>query len=508
MDVNYLVWIRECIDICMHIEDIDEHSLKKRLEILENNYLNLNDIEKNKINEFLNNEISEDDCIYIASIIITCTSFDELKEIMINNILNMEYDWIEGCMIETQIVARGNISNYVLLNKIHQKNVKLMSERFELHLNYIPVIERDKNKIVIITSSLLAEYHAPTKVLIRFVHVLQEIMRYDVEVFVCPLNRKMSHEWYNPVYMQNLEKWETKRLKINYEDTIIKGYQISMGTNVEKEYQMMLELIQAWKPIFVFQLGNINPIGDLTCEITTNVAKSMSIHLPVSNAEYLLSLKSNKDEEKFISRKQEIIYQKKIPEYFECDKNAYTRNEFGFKENWFLIAIVGNRLDIEIDEKFIEILKKMQKTDSNIIYVIIGECEILKEKINKKETIQAVFLGKRGDLMKIYPMMDLYLNPKRAGGGHSSLMALAAEVPVITLPDCDVAYNVGNEFVVSDYNELVDMVHCYVNNSDAYREKKEAAKEFAKKNSKEKMYKNTAKELEKIIFAIEKGKDN
>lgn len=503
MESRYLLWLKECIEICMHIDDVDENSVKQKFDILQKKYICMDDLEKSSINKFLNTQISEMDYIYIASIIISSTSFDEMKEIMINYILNMEYNWIEGCMIEVQIIAKGNINNYTLLRKLHEKNVKLLRQEMNIDLKYIPIGKRDKNRIVIITASLLSKYNAPTKVLLRYAYVLQEIMGYDVKIFVCPLNREMEHEWYGALYMQHIEEWETKQFEINYEGAVIRGYQISMGENVAKEYQMMIELIQAWRPLLVLQLGNINPIGDLTSNITTNVSEGMSVHLPISNAEYLVSLKKYRNEENAISEEQKIIFQGKISKYFEKDKNPYNRSKFGFKDSDFLIAIVGTRLDAEVDNQFIEILEKMKTNDSNIVYVIIGNCRLLKDKISQRENIKAVFLGVREDLMKIYPMMNLYLNPKRNGGGYSSLMALASEVPVITLPDCDVAYGVGDEFVVNDYKKMIDEVHCYINNESMYIKKRIAAREFAEQNSKDRMYKDTETELKKMISVVE-----
>jgi hypothetical protein len=48
------------------------------------------------------------------------------------------------------------------------------------------------------------------------------------------------------------------------------------------------------------------------------------------------------------------------------------------------------------------------------------------------------------DLRALFTLCDRYLNPPRQGGGMSALLALVEHVPILTLPNCDVAGFVGN----------------------------------------------------------------
>lgn len=75
------------------------------------------------------------------------------------------------------------------------------------------------------------------------------------------------------------------------------------------------------------------------------------------------------------------------------------------------------------------------------------------------------FLGYCMDLPGTYRALHLYLNPRRLGGGWSSAMALMAGLPVVTLPACDVAYNVGGEFTVTTEEEMVDAVIRYASDT-------------------------------------------
>ena len=105
--------------------------------------------------------------------------------------------------------------------------------------------------------------------------------------------------------------------------------------------------------------------------------------------------------------------------------------------------------------------------------------------------------------MATYGMIDLYLNPNRAGGGFSSSMALTAGVPVITLPNCDVAYNVGTEFVVSNDEEMIAEVSKYLQDFEYYNYKKQCAEKISEKNSVEKLELYVKNILDKVLPCIE-----
>lgn len=89
--------------------------------------------------------------------------------------------------------------------------------------------------------------------------------------------------------------------------------------------------------------------------------------------------------------------------------------------------------------------------------------------------------------MQVYRVTDLYLNPERAGGGFSSVMALMAGIPVLTLPDCDVARMAGEAFTVPDYEAMADAAAAYVSDTEFYQRQAEKANETKEQNSPLKM---------------------
>lgn len=272
----------------------------------------------------------------------------------------------------------------------------------------------------------------------------------------------------------------------------------------------MFDLIQAWNPIFVFSMGTDNPVTDLIAEFTTLVFMSVGLTCPVSEAQILIRLgRMDEDTEKeyleVLGKEQKQIFlEDKIPVTAEKSDISLKREDFGLPLESFLIAIVGNRLDKEIDQEFVRTMKTLLETHENIAFVIIGDVVELKNYFKDEKYQDKIFyLGYCTDLMATYGMIDLYLNPNRAGGGFSSSMALTAGVPVITLPNCDVAYNVGTEFVVSNDEEMIAEVSKYLQDFEYYNYKKQCAEKISEKNSVEKLELYVKNILDKVLPCIE-----
>ena len=83
-------------------------------------------------------------------------------------------------------------------------------------------------------------------------------------------------------------------------------------------------------------------------------------------------------------------------------------------------------------------------------------------------------------------------------------MALVAGIPVVTLPDCDVAYNCGEEFIVQDYGEMVDIVCRYTEDKDFYNEKRSNAKSYKQRNDEEQLIRFVKEMVEGILKIMEK----
>lgn len=130
------------------------------------------------------------------------------------------------------------------------------------------------------------------------------------------------------------------------------------------------------------------------------------------------------------------------------------------------IAIVGNRLDIELDIEFFKYLEKAIKIIPNLKFKIIGEQPKL-DLISKKLLKNIEFISFISDLENYFiENIDFYLNPKRVGGGQSSIISIKANIPVITLAYGDVYSAIQKKYFINSFDEIADFIKNYIEDKD------------------------------------------
>lgn len=188
----------------------------------------------------------------------------------------------------------------------------------------------------------------------------------------------------------------------------------------------------------------------------------------------------------WISEKQELMECEPLLILPVCE-NVYKRENRGWKEE-FIVVTVGNRLESELNNEFIDVICREIKNRETLKWVIIGISSFtyISEKYDelvKKKKIE--FITYEKDLSALYKIVDVYLNPDRIGGGTSVAWAMLEGIPVITL---DLALDgcnwVGRENAIhGDYNELVKELKRLQDDKEYYMNKSITMKEKAMKRS-------------------------
>lgn len=119
------------------------------------------------------------------------------------------------------------------------------------------------------------------------------------------------------------------------------------------------------------------------------------------------------------------------------------------------VCIVGNRLDVEIDNDFVEQLNFIESMTNNVEFYIVGCAS--HEKINSEKI---TFIPYASNLIDFYQTHNIsaFLNPKRHGGGYSAFYAMQAGIPVITPSYGDVHYVSNGMFNYSNKEELLTII--------------------------------------------------
>lgn len=477
-------WIQEATGNCIKL--IDGNNIGQRMEHVKNAYCTFDEGEKEFIHNLIKREFNIYDGIFVLSILTAYVKDERFWMDIAEYILEGTFDCFTREMLEIQLRMHGNIP-YSIMRKVHKKSIESFEHKIKGEFSWVPVEEREKKHIVIITEQLLNFQHAPTRMVMEFAYILQEKMNYSVQIYTCTSNLRLPFElWPNTRWYVGREG---KCFEIRYKEHLFTINNCTIKETSIDLYTSMLNKIYKWNPIFVLNMGVANPIADLPRKFTTVVAMGMTIECPVSEAQILLREMQNKKELEneyalSIGKEQiQVFLEKRIPPIIEKHGAIYQREQWGLPNDKFVVAIVGNRLDWEVDEKFASLIKKILHENKKIVFSFIGNVTKVKKFFEEDDEKDRIFyLGYCKDLIGVYHLVDLYLNPVRLGGGFSAAMALEAGVPVVTLQNCDVAYYAKEEFCVDNIQEMEKIIYKYADNLEFYEAQQRKIKNIVSKD--------------------------
>lgn len=140
------------------------------------------------------------------------------------------------------------------------------------------------------------------------------------------------------------------------------------------------------------------------------------------------------------------------------EKQMHERADYGFEENDFVLVTVGNRLEIECTDDFVDEVCSLLKKYENIKWILVGDTNsyIANKYTHLLQEGKIVFWGYESNLMSFYKMCNAYINPNRAGGGTSIVWAMVAGLPVLATDfPGDIVYWMDNS-IHGNYHDLID----------------------------------------------------
>lgn len=128
------------------------------------------------------------------------------------------------------------------------------------------------------------------------------------------------------------------------------------------------------------------------------------------------------------------------PFYDQGPPAPRTRAELHLPEDAFVIATVGNRLAVDLDEAFVTGMELVLSKHPKCVWLVVGGLPD-----NLLDACQAIlgdqfrYLVQDLELARLMTAVDVFANPFRQGGGNSAMFALTAGAVLLTTKDGDVA---------------------------------------------------------------------
>lgn len=128
-----------------------------------------------------------------------------------------------------------------------------------------------------------------------------------------------------------------------------------------------------------------------------------------------------------------------------------TRDEFSLPDSAFVCVVVGNRPDAEADGAFLGRLGRILDAVPLALVLFAGGVETLPGRLAAdRHAGRLRSLGHVDRMEALMSVCDLFVNPRRTGGGAGAAQAMAGGVPVLSFEGGDVASVAGSSFLVAD----------------------------------------------------------
>lgn len=397
-------------------------------------------------------------------------------------------DWSEKYYLWGQIGSQLFTSSQINSEKISELRFAIYHQISQTFLAQLPPMKKIENRneqlVLVTVQQFLTLTHGPTKTTLDRAEVLKKHMGKQVVIIntaemgggklVGLLHRTC------PNYMS--ERCEDTSLEYNGDIYPYMQFDQNMP-NIENTMEL-IEFIQKYKPAYIVNIGGSSLAVDACSQLvpTININTVPSGITSIETTMQVIGRKLQEQDEhllKMLGKTAEDVIVGRFTWSLKKQSITYTREELGIGKDLFLIAVIGGRLTKELDDEFRKMIDEILMQGA--VLVIIGKYEQYEEvcQIDPVFASHTLNLGVQSDVLAILDFCDLYVNPKRTGGGTSVIEAMYKCLPAVTLNYGDVALGAGEEFCVDNYEEMKKQILRYMSDKEYYRLMSDKAKKRA-----------------------------
>ncbi len=316
-----------------------------------------------------------------------------------------------------------------------------------------------EGRVVILTPQFLAPPHATTLRAIEYVKTLRdELGKTPIIVESHPFQRT-SPIAFVPPFSSNRNPNLRAIDKIEIGGEPVEYYRIASETFTMADLVQTTALISALSPELVIAIG---------CPFIS--AEAAALRFPTFSQPTISSMPITRRAQSFSWNAGTLAERAVMERFGVADRRLFhmhpgfsapdetppvSRAELGLPPAAFIFAVVGGRLDDEIDARFLDLLESIVSHPSAHI-AMMGRFEGFETVVGARPKLlgRASFLGYRSDLVATLRTCNAFLNPNRAGGGRSGAYAQYAGLPVLSLRHGDVASTIGEENGCDSYADI------------------------------------------------------
>ena len=361
---------------------------------------------------------------------------------------------------------------------------KHMSDCYCKNFSNLQRIENRRADVVLVTvQQFLSMTHGPTKTVLDRAYVLTQMGK---KVFILNTaelyggNMSGIKQPIKASYLEDLSQYD----ELEYLGVKLPYLQFENDMPNKQGTQLFLEYLNELRPSYIVNVGGESLTLDCAARLipVLNINTVPSTIVPSLATKQVIGRKINKEDCSFLNclgLQQDSVIESRFTSSLNQQKRKYSRVELSIPEQCFAIAVVGARLTQEVDLEFVRMLEPVLCAGGYL--VIIGKMDSYEELCEKSHILkeQSIHMGMQTDVLAILECCDMYVNPKRIGGGTSVIEAMYKGLPVVTLDYGDISLGAGEDFCVSDYEEMRKSILHYMTDTRFYAEMSKRARERA-----------------------------
>lgn len=340
----------------------------------------------------------------------------------------------------------------------------------------IPKEDRIPNRILVICSQFLSLSHAPTRTVLERCYTLQKELGKEVLL----INTLEEYSCFGKIpYFDTAVGVINDSLfpvsAISYEDIEISFRQFQMNYLYPANTLSIINAIRDYRPYEIIFIGGCHSmVSSLCAEIIPTISISVSFTSLMHKRHQYISVGRAITEKEYQSLEAAGIEKERIIESTFCFKlntrhGALTRAQLGLPEDKFLMGVIGLRLDADVSADFLNAMQKTLPWGTHLVFA--GKFDDYNTRCEQFSWLRehSTYIGYQTDILAVWTCLDLYVNPKRLGGGFSIIEAFSMGVPGVTIDFGDVAASAGTDFCVRSYEEMTETIYRYITDSDFYQ---------------------------------------
>lgn len=402
-------------------------------------------------------------------------------------------------------VAVADEESIELLDDLYTHIYQAYSEEFKEEYAFIPKEERNQDFVMVFTSQILDIEHGPTKTLLDRCYVLVKYLHKNVYI----VNTAEFASGYQeiPYFNSGLANYNedfNRQDGLIYKDISFPFLQCPKEMPQTPVIREILDVVKSEKPYFIVTIGGSSIVSDVCSNIVPTITIGTVADRTGTRGQFqTIGRRITDKDRKWMSKHhlpEEHMIESLFTFTFKEQTHSFTRKELGLPEKRFIVLMVGGRLDQEIDEDCIKLLRRL--TGAGIYIAFMGIFKKYPQLVERYPEFEenTRFLGFQDDTLAVNECCDLYLNPKRVGGGTSAAEALFKGLPVVTYDFGDVGVAAGTDFHVADEEEMYNQIIRYFKDKGYYQEMSKKAKERAERLT------DSKSEFVRIIKKMESSK--